>query len=124
MRALVVPVKIYFVHGDLGADGQGQLATRNHVESQALFQKQLGQRRIDIGFAGVADLGFRVQLAELPDEAAAAGPQGVLVQYVYRRAVLVSQVGGSAPAQDQLPLGVDLSGIGENGFREHGFPRS
>ena len=72
-------MKIDLVHGYLGVDGCSQFPARYNVETHTFFLEHLGQGRVDVGLAGIADIGGGVELAELIYEAATARPQCVFV---------------------------------------------
>ena len=119
LGGLVVAVEIDFVKRDAGADGGGQLAPGHHVEPHPLLLEQPGQRRVDVGLAGVADAAVGVTLSKLADELPAAGPNRLLVQNVDGRAVLLGQFQGAATADDQMAVAVDFSGVRKYGVGEH-----
>ena len=120
LRGLVVTVEVHVLQGRAGVGYGRQFPAGDDVETQALLAEHAGQRRVDERLAGIRDLGARGALAELVDEGTAAGAYGRLVQDVYGRAVLLGQGLSGAPADDQVPVGVDLGGVWENRFREHG----
>ena len=119
LRRLVVAVEVHVLQRRAGVDNGGQLAAGNHVEAQPLLAEHAGQRGVDVRLAGVGHLGSGRAPAELSDEGTALGAYSRLVQHVDRRAVLVGQGLSGTPADDQVPVSVDLGGVGKNGFREH-----
>ncbi len=91
LRPLVVAVEDDPLRREAAAQRQPQLAARHHVEPQPLLAQDRQDRRAEVGFGGVDDLGRRVVVGEGGAVAAAAVADRRLVVDVERRPPLAGQ---------------------------------
>ena len=114
LRRLVVPVKIYLLRRHGPGHRHRQLPAGHHIQAQPLLRKDARQRRIDIRLGSIHRLRIGIAGRKSPGELPAPRPQRRLVQRIKRRAVLLRQIQSIAPANRQMPAGINRSGIRKN----------